>query len=101
MLGLRGDIAWLPVVLIAAREFGVSIYRSLAARRGISLPARQLGKWKATVQMLAVGAYCSRRSTTSTGLQQVVLWVAVALTIISGARHRAPRLAGVAGESEG
>ena len=37
------------------REVGVSMYRSFAARRGISLPARKLGKWKAFFQFLAVG----------------------------------------------
>jgi CDP-diacylglycerol--glycerol-3-phosphate 3-phosphatidyltransferase len=80
----RGDIWWLPVALIAAREIGVSIYRSAAARRGISLPARQLGKWKAAVQMLAVGAYLLPPMEDMTELKLVVLWLAVAFTIISG-----------------
>src|SRR5437016_2378667 len=44
-LGIRGDFAWIAVALVAAREFGVSAYRSLAGRRGISLSARHLGKW--------------------------------------------------------
>jgi len=81
----RGDVWWLPVALIAARELFVSVYRSLAAKRGISLPARQLGKWKAVLQMLAVGAYVLPPFEDLTGLKLAVLWVAVAFTIVSGA----------------
>ena len=79
----RGDIWWLPVALIAAREIFVSVYRSAAARRGISLPARQLGKWKAVLQMLAVGAYVLPAVQDMEWLKLTILWVAVALTIIS------------------
>src|SRR5919106_2052977 len=39
-LGVRGDISWIPVLLIVGREAGIQVYRSLAGRRGISLPAR-------------------------------------------------------------
>jgi CDP-diacylglycerol---glycerol-3-phosphate 3-phosphatidyltransferase len=83
-LAARGDIWWFPVGLVAAREVLVSIYRSAAARRGISLPARQLGKWKAVLQMLAVGAYVFPPVENLTGFKLGVLWVAVAFTIISG-----------------
>jgi CDP-diacylglycerol--glycerol-3-phosphate 3-phosphatidyltransferase len=81
---MRGDIWWLPVALIAAREISVSIYRSAAARRGISLPARQLGKWKAFLQMLAVGAYVFPPVEDLEGLKLTILWVAVGFTILSG-----------------
>ncbi len=83
-LWMRGDIWWLPVALIAAREIFVSIYRSAAARRGISLPARQLGKWKAVLQMLAVGAYVLPPVEDMNELKLAFLWVAVGFTIISG-----------------
>lgn len=82
-LWARGDIWWLPVALVAARELFVSIYRSAAARRGISLPARQLGKWKAVFQMLAVGAYVFPPVEDMDNLKLAFLWVAVAFTIIS------------------
>ena len=81
---MRGDIFWLPVALIAAREILVSIYRSAAARRGISLPARQLGKWKAVLQMLAVGAYVFPPLEDLNGVKLTVLWIAVGFTIVSG-----------------
>jgi len=83
-LGIRGDFAWIAVALVAAREFGVSGYRSLAGRRGISLPARQLGKWKANVQFVAVGVVLFPPTADAAGLQTAVLWFAVAITLLSG-----------------
>lgn len=82
-LGLRGDFVWVAVVLVAARELGISAYRSLASRRGISLPARQLGKWKATLQYFAVGFVLFPPTADAIGFQQVVLWTAVGITILS------------------
>jgi CDP-diacylglycerol--glycerol-3-phosphate 3-phosphatidyltransferase len=83
-LGIRGDFLWIAVALVAAREFGVSAYRSLAGRRGISLPARQLGKWKANVQFVAVGVVLFPLTADATMLQSAVLWFAVAITLLSG-----------------
>jgi CDP-diacylglycerol---glycerol-3-phosphate 3-phosphatidyltransferase len=82
-LALRGQLAWAALVLVVARELGISAYRSFAARRGISLPARRLGKWKTVVQLLAVGVVLCPITDDSVGLQQVVLWCAVVLTLIS------------------
>ena len=48
-LGINGDFSWAAVVIVTAREVGVSTYRSYMARRGVSLPARKLGKWKISV----------------------------------------------------
>jgi CDP-diacylglycerol---glycerol-3-phosphate 3-phosphatidyltransferase len=82
-LGVRGDISWIPIALIVGREAGIQVYRSLAGRRGISLPARQLGKWKTTLQFAAVGAFLFPPVENLVWLQQTVLWVAVALTLLS------------------
>lgn len=82
-LVLRGDVWWLPVALIAGRELFVSVYRALAGRRGISLPARQLGKVKAVLQMLAVGFYVFPPFDDLEGLKLAALWVAVGFTIVS------------------
>jgi CDP-diacylglycerol---glycerol-3-phosphate 3-phosphatidyltransferase len=83
-LGIRGDFAWIAVALVAARELGVSAFRSLAGRRGISLPARQLGKWKANVQFAAVAVVLFPPTADATSLQSAVLWFAVAITLLSG-----------------
>lgn len=83
-LVLRHDVWWFPVALIAARELFVSLYRSMAGKRGISLPARRLGKVKAVLQMVAVGAYVLPPFEELEGLQLATLWVAVVFTLVSG-----------------
>lgn len=85
VLAQRGDIAWWPVAVIAARELFVSVYRSLAGRRGISLPARPLGKYKAFFQYLAIGAVLLPWTEHDLGLQQTVIWIVVVLTVVSAA----------------
>jgi CDP-diacylglycerol--glycerol-3-phosphate 3-phosphatidyltransferase len=80
---VRGDIWWLPVGLIAAREIFVSIYRSAAARRGISLPARQLGKWKTVIQLVAVGIVLLPPTRDWDWLHHTAVWFAVAITLLS------------------
>jgi CDP-diacylglycerol--glycerol-3-phosphate 3-phosphatidyltransferase len=79
----RHDLSWIPVVLVVGREAGISAYRSLAARRGISLPARQLGKWKTFLQLCAVAAFVFPPTADVEWITTTVLWVAVALTIVS------------------
>jgi CDP-diacylglycerol--glycerol-3-phosphate 3-phosphatidyltransferase len=83
-LGIRGDFAWLAVALVAGRELGIAAYRSWAGRRGVSLPARSLGKWKANLQFLAVAVVLFPPSADAVGAQQGTLWAAVALTLVSG-----------------
>lgn len=83
-LAVRGDFAWLPVVIIGAREVLISVYRSMAAKRGTSMPARRLGKWKATVQYFAVAAALFPPTADVPWVADTALWVAVALTVISG-----------------
>jgi CDP-diacylglycerol---glycerol-3-phosphate 3-phosphatidyltransferase len=83
-LAVRGDFAWLPVAIIGAREVFVSVYRSMAARRGISMPARPLGKWKATVQYFAIAAALFPPTADIPWVADTALWVAVVLTVVSG-----------------
>jgi len=83
-LAVRGDFAWLPVAIIGAREVFISVYRSMAARRGISMPARRLGKWKATIQYLAVAAALFPPTAGTPWVADTALWVAVVLTVVSG-----------------
>lgn len=82
-LALRSELAWPALVIVAVREFGISAYRSFAAKRGVSLPARQLGKWKTVLQFLAVGSVLLPLTEDWTGLQHGVLWLAVLLTVVS------------------
>jgi CDP-diacylglycerol--glycerol-3-phosphate 3-phosphatidyltransferase len=83
-LGYRGDFSWAAVAIIAVREVGISIYRSFAGRRGISLPALQMGKWKAFFQFLAVGIVLFPPTYEWATVHDVVLWFAIGLTVVSG-----------------
>jgi len=82
-LAIRGDFAWLPVAIVVAREIAVSLYRTLEGRRGVSLPARKLGKWKANVQFLAVAAVLFPPTADVGWLHDVTLWAAVAMSVVS------------------
>lgn len=82
-LGLRGEFAWAAVAIVAVREVGISTYRSLAGKQGISLPALQLGKWKAFFQYLAVGAVLFPPTYGWATVHDIILWIAIALTVVS------------------
>ena len=86
---------WVPVLLIALREVAVSLWRSWLARRGVSVPASRAGKVKTVLQIVAVGFFLLPAHTV--GL--VVLWAAVAVTVISGVDYflRSRQLARVGG----
>jgi CDP-diacylglycerol--glycerol-3-phosphate 3-phosphatidyltransferase len=83
-LAAKGAFPWLAVILIGAREVGVSAYRTAAGRRGISLPARQLGKMKTVFQLVAVGVALCPSTADISGLAISLLWTAAALTVVSG-----------------
>jgi CDP-diacylglycerol---glycerol-3-phosphate 3-phosphatidyltransferase len=84
VLADRGDFPWWPVLVIAVREIGISVYRSLAGRRGIVLPAQRLGKYKAFLQYCSVGLVLLPITATWYGFQDVVLGAAVLATVLSG-----------------
>lgn len=84
VLADRGVFAWWAVMLVVVRELGISIYRSVAGRRGVVLPAQRLGKYKAFTQYIAVGGVLLPITADWAGAQQVVFGIAVALTVVSG-----------------
>ena len=83
-LAAQGVFPWVAVILIGVREVGVSLYRTAAGRRGISMPARNLGKTKTVFQLVAVGWALCPSTADYSGLGLSILWVAVALTVVSG-----------------
>ena len=83
------DVFWvLPVVIIAAREIAVSLYRVFAGSKGVSMPASKLAKVKTVMQQCAVGfALLPLTIKDATWTYIVCLWVAVALTLVSAAQY--------------
>jgi CDP-diacylglycerol--glycerol-3-phosphate 3-phosphatidyltransferase len=83
-----GVIAIWPVVIITIREIAVSVFRVAAAKRGVSVPARPLAKMKTLLQCVAVGAaFIPILGNHHPIVVQVLLDVAVALTLISGLEY--------------
>ena len=79
---------WVPVALIAVREVAMSVYRAVVGRGGVSIPASRTAKWKTAVQDLAVGlALLPGIGDDRPGVARVVLWVAVGLTLYTGAEY--------------
>jgi CDP-diacylglycerol--glycerol-3-phosphate 3-phosphatidyltransferase len=86
-LAARGEIAWLPVALIAARELSMSVYRAVMARRGVSIPARRSAKIKTLVQGLALSLCLMPPTSSHHDLVTVGVWVAVAFTVVTGVQY--------------
>jgi CDP-diacylglycerol--glycerol-3-phosphate 3-phosphatidyltransferase len=82
-----GTVSSWAVVIILGREFIVSIFRAVAAAEGIVIAASWWGKLKTNSQMLAIILLLFNNTSLEVmdgKLGQIVLWVAVALTLISG-----------------
>ena len=77
-----------PVIIIAAREVIISVYRVIVGGRGISVPASKLAKYKTFCQQLAVGfALLPLTALDATWLWNGFLWAAVILALISGTQY--------------
>lgn len=83
------EVFWVvPVVIIAAREVIVSIYRVVVGSKGVSVPASRTAKVKTLSQQLAVAfALMPLTALDHTWLWQGLLWLAVFLTILSGLQY--------------
>lgn len=78
--------AWAAVV-IAIREVAIVVLRSAAMRRGNSMPASKHAKYKTAVQLVMVLAWLVPPTGVMEGVQQVLVYVAVAVTVWSGLRY--------------
>ena len=95
---VSNGVFWVvPVILIAARELVISVYRVIVSAKGISVPASKMGKYKTVGQQLAVGfALLPWTALDATWLWNGLLWAAVMLALVSGgqylyrARHARP-----------
>lgn len=95
VLVVKGWAWWLPVALIAAREFAMSSFRSRMARKGISVPARRLAKWKTWAQSFTVAfALVPGVVDDARWIVTAMLWLSVVVTLytfwqyVSDGRYR-------------
>lgn len=86
---VAGDVfSWVPVAVIAFREVSLTLYRSYLGKRGVSLPARWSAKLKTVVQEIAVGfALLPLAADHAPWIAEWVLWLALVLTVWSGAQY--------------
>jgi len=73
--------AWIVIVIIS-REFIISGFRLIASDNHVVIAASYWGKFKTTFQMIMVCLMIANISALNI-LTQIVMWVALALTIIS------------------
>lgn len=78
---------WIPVVLISVRELAISVYRTRLGRSGLAVPARPLAKVKTVVQEFAVAFALLPWTVDHPTLADATLWVAVGLTLFTGAQY--------------
>lgn len=89
MLTAFGLMSPIPAIIIISREFVVSGLRLVAAGRGYVIAASKLGKTKTLSQCIAIILILLRRplfdiiGVGANVVVQVVLWVSVALTVLS------------------
>ncbi len=86
--------AWAAVVIVV-REIAVTALRVAASRRGRGFPAARAGKWKTTLQLIAVGAYVvPSQAAWWRAFRGTMLAAALIMTIVSGYVYlrRAPAL---------
>ena len=95
---VNSDVFWVvPVVIIAARELAISLYRTFVGAKGVSVPASKIAKLKTVTQQLSVGfALAPLTSLDAKWLWNGLLWISVVLALISGGQYmwraRRPRV---------
>jgi CDP-diacylglycerol--glycerol-3-phosphate 3-phosphatidyltransferase len=94
ILSYLGELPWWVTIVILAREVGVTLLRFWVIRHGV-IPASRGGKVKTVAQMLAILLYLLPLTGWLVTAREVVMGVAVLLTIGTGvdyvARARALR----------
>ena len=78
---------WVPALLIAAREVGMSWYRSWIGRRGVSVPASKVAKVKTWIQCVAIGLVILPATAPHPLAYGAVVWLAVAFTLGTGLQY--------------
>jgi CDP-diacylglycerol--glycerol-3-phosphate 3-phosphatidyltransferase len=75
----KGMVSSALVMIIIAREFAITGFRTLAAAQGIIMAAGPWGKLKTVIQIVAIVA-----ALLNIPYYNIFMWIAVIITIISG-----------------
>jgi CDP-diacylglycerol--glycerol-3-phosphate 3-phosphatidyltransferase len=82
-LSLLDELPWWITVVMLVREVGITVLRFVVLRRGV-IPASRGGKLKTMVQAVAIGLYLLPLPNGWHVLAQVVMAVALVLTVVTG-----------------
>jgi CDP-diacylglycerol--glycerol-3-phosphate 3-phosphatidyltransferase len=85
-LSLLGELAWWITVVVLVREIGITLLRLVVIRHGV-MPAGRGGKAKTAFQAVAIVLYLLPLPAALDVLAQVVMAVAVVLTVVTGADY--------------
>jgi CDP-diacylglycerol---glycerol-3-phosphate 3-phosphatidyltransferase len=85
-LSLLDELPWWVTVVVLAREIGVTLLRLVVIRHGV-MPASRGGKVKTLLQGVAIGLFVLPLSGTLHVLAEVVMGVAVVVTVVTGADY--------------
>jgi CDP-diacylglycerol--glycerol-3-phosphate 3-phosphatidyltransferase len=80
-------MSWIPIGIIAARELWMSWYRTVAAKQGISIPARKNAKLKTVLQDFAIAVVILPPTHSLNWLHVTVIWAATAMTLYTGLEY--------------
>ncbi|MEO1103315.1 MAG: CDP-diacylglycerol--glycerol-3-phosphate 3-phosphatidyltransferase, partial [Pseudomonadota bacterium] len=90
-VGVIDGLNALAAALILARELAVSGLREHLSAKGMVLPSSIFAKWKTTFQMVAIAALMAAPLAPISSVARftglVILWVAMVMTLISGAQY--------------
>jgi CDP-diacylglycerol---glycerol-3-phosphate 3-phosphatidyltransferase len=85
-LSLLGELAWWITLVVLVREIGITLLRLVVIRHGV-MPAGRGGKAKTAFQAVAIVLYLLPLSAALDAVAQVVMAVAVVLTVVTGADY--------------
>lgn len=92
VLAFSAEVPWWVVGVIALREVGVTVQRSILSRRDITMPADRFGKAKTVSQMVYLSLVLT--PVVDGAVVTVLMWTAVALTVGSGLSYARKGLSG-------
>ena len=82
-LSMLGQLPWWVTIVILVREIAVTLLRFWVINKGV-IPASRGGKLKTAVQIVAIVLYLLPLTGAGQTLAQVVMGVAVVLTVVTG-----------------
>ncbi|MCW2607724.1 MAG: CDP-diacylglycerol/glycerol-3-phosphate3-phospha tidyltransferase [Frankiales bacterium] len=80
-LSVLGELSWWVTVVVMGREIGITVLRAALVRHG-DLPVSRGGKWKTTLQGVAIGLYVLPLDLGP--VPEVVMALAVVITVVTG-----------------